>query len=155
MNEEGYLKLGDFGSAGVSKTARETLKIKSHKHKDNKKEEDKLNTFVGTKEYVSPEVLKGRSCSPAADMWSLGVIIYQLYTGTTPFHDLSSEYFTFQNIMECTYKIPEYVPEDAKDLIENLLIFDPKERLRANQVKNHVFFAEHEFNSDRSEASPL
>ena len=119
------------------------------------KEEDKLNTFVGTKEYVSPEVLKGRSCSPAADMWSLGVIIYQLYTGTTPFFDPNSEYFTFQSIMECKYEIPESVPSDVKDLIQHLLIFDPKERLRATQVKNHKFFEGYNFNETPKEYSPL
>lgn len=155
VDEKGHLKLGDLGSAGVSKLARETLKIKNHKHKDGVKEEDKLNTFVGTKEYVSPEVLKGRSCSPAADMWSLGVIIYQLYTGLTPFFDVHSEYFTFQNIMECKYEIPDFVPTEAKDLIEKLLIFDPKERLRATQVKNHEFFAEFDFDEYNGKDSPL
>lgn len=155
VNEDGRLKLGDLGSAGVSKTARELLKIRNYKHKDGVKEDDKLNTFVGTKEYVSPEVLKGRSCSPAADMWSLGVIIYQLYTGVTPFFVADSEYYTFQNIMECKYQIPHSVPEDAKDLIEKLLIFDPKERLSAKQVMNHEFFADFEIENIDKIDSPL
>lgn len=155
VNEEGHLKVGDLGSAGVSQTAREILKIKNHKHKDGAKEEDKLNTFVGTKEYVSPEVLKGRSCSTAADMWSLGVIIFQLYTGYTPFFDADSEYFTFQNIMECKYEVPDTVPLEGKDLIEKLLILDPKERLCAKQVKNHEFFAEFNFETYKTQASPL
>lgn len=60
------------------------------------KEEDKLDTFLGTKEYVSPEVLEGKTCSSAADMWSLGIIIYQLYNGFTPFYKCEGEYFTFQ-----------------------------------------------------------
>ena len=46
VNEIGHLKLGDFGCAGVSQEAREKLKIRNHKQKDNIMEEDKLNTFV-------------------------------------------------------------------------------------------------------------
>lgn len=151
----GHLKLGDLGSAGVSEIARQKLKIRNHKHKDGAKEEDKLDTFVGTKEYVSPEVLKGKGCSPAADMWSLGVIIFLLYTGYTPFYESDGEFYTFQNIMECKYKIPLSVPREAKDLIEKLLITSPEERLSASQVWDHEFFAEFDFNDLQNAESPL
>lgn len=129
--------------------------MKSHKHKDNIKEDDKLNTFVGTKEYVSPEVLKGTGCSPAADMWSLGVIIFQLYTGTTPFFVHGSEYFTFQNIMNCKFEIPSSIPKEGRDLIERLLIFEPKDRLSAAEVKSHPFFEGFNFEIDHNVDSPL
>lgn len=155
VNEEGHLKLGDFGCAGVSPEAREKLKIKNHKHRDNIKESDKLNTFVGTKQYVPPEVLKGVGCSPFADMWSLGVLIYQLFTGKTPFLVMDSEYFTFQNIMECNYEIPDQVPKEGKDLIQKLLVLDPDERLTATQVKSHAFFNGLDFDSVFESNSPL
>ena len=155
ITEQGHLKLGDFGCAGVSQQAREELKIKNHKHKDNIKEDGKLNTFVGTKEYVPPEILKGDGSCNSSDMWSLGVIIYKLYTGTTPFFSADSEYFTFQNIMECKYQIPENVPKEARDLIEKLLIFNPKDRLNAAQIKSHSFFDHFKFEDLYNSYSPL
>ncbi|CAI2375083.1 unnamed protein product [Moneuplotes crassus] len=155
VTEEGHLKLGDLGSSGISEQARKTLKIKNHKYKDGVKEENKLNTFVGTKEYVSPEVLQGKRCSPAADMWSLGVIIFQLFCGYTPFTLEKAEYYTFQSIMECKYKIPETFPEAAKNLIKSLLVLKPEERLSASQVRNHEFFADFDFGEFDDKNSPL
>lgn len=155
VTEEGHLKLGDFGSAGITPQARELLKITSHKHKDNMKEEDKLNTFVGTQEYVSPEVLNGVGCSPAADMWSLGVIIYQLYTGTTPFVVMDNEYDTFQNIMGLNFEIPEDIPTEAKDLIEKLLVIDPQERLTVKQTMEHEFMKGFSYENLFATDSPL
>lgn len=155
ITEEGHIKLGDFGSAGISESARKILKIKNHKHKDGVKDDNKLNTFVGTKEYVSPEVLKGKGCSPAADMWSLAVIIFQLYSGYTPFYDSKAEFYIFKNIMECKYKIPDCVPAEARDLIEKLLFLNPEERLSPIQVRNHQFFADYDFEEFKNNNSPL
>lgn len=155
VTEQGHLKLGDLGSAGISEKARKILRIKNHKHKDGVKEDGKLNTFVGTKEYVSPEVLKGKGCQPSCDMWSLGVIIFQLFTGHTPFNSGDAEFYIFKNIMECNYKIPDSVPKEAKDLIEKLLIINPEERLSATEVKNHEFFAGYDFKEYEGINSPL
>ena len=56
--------------------------------------------MVGTEEYVSPEILQKKQVSYATDLWSLGIIIYQMYTpGKTPFKG-NSEYITFQNILQ-------------------------------------------------------
>lgn len=43
------------------------------------------NSFVGTEAYVAPEVINNQEASYFADLWSLGVIIYQIFTGKTPF----------------------------------------------------------------------
>ena len=65
---DGILKLGDFG------IARDIGTINA-----------KLNTEVGTPQYMSPEILKGESYDSRADMWSLGVILYELITLAKPF----------------------------------------------------------------------
>lgn len=54
--------------------------------------------MVGTEEYLAPEILQKRKVTFATDLWSLGIIIYQLYTGSTPFKG-NSEYVTFENII--------------------------------------------------------
>ncbi len=42
-------------------------------------------TFVGTAEYVSPELLEDDVCGPEADLWALGCIVFKMFTGRTPF----------------------------------------------------------------------
>lgn len=112
------------------------------------------NTFVGTAEYVSPEVLVDQSAGPAADLWALGCIIYQMFTGNSPFRD-KTEYLVFKKILELNYAIPEDVPEDAKNLIQSLLITDPCKRLGASPIddeennykalRSHPFFSKLDF----------
>ena len=55
------------------------------------------NSFVGTAQYVSPEILTNSGCSPALDLWALGCIIYQMVTGIPPFQG-NSEYLIFQKV---------------------------------------------------------
>ena len=89
------------------------------------------------------------------ELGRIGVLIYQLYTGKTPFFVLDSEYFTFQNIMDWNYEIPEVVPKEGKDLIQKLLILNPDERLTATQVKSHSFFDGFNFEEVLRSESPL
>ena len=79
-------------------------------------EEDELDTyqskhkatFVGTAEYVSPELLEDDQCGPEADLWALGCIVYKMFTGKTPFID-STEYLVFQKVKSCKIDIPEVI----------------------------------------------
>lgn len=59
-------------------------------------------TFVGTAEYVSPELLEDEICSFQADLWALGCILYKMFTGVTPFND-TTEYLIFQKVKACQY----------------------------------------------------
>lgn len=106
-------------------------------------------TFVGTAEYVSPEVLKDIPADCGADIWALGCILYLMFYGQTPFKE-KTEYLIFQKIKQNTLTFPEKeIPVDAKDLISKLLEFDPKKRLGNGEdgtendfehLKNHPFF---------------
>ena len=90
---------------------------------------ERNKTFVGTAEYVSPEVIANKRADYAADIWAFGVILYQMYCGQTPFKS-ANNYLTFKNIEKMKINYPENinVPKTAKDLIEKILIKDPEKR---------------------------
>jgi len=87
-------------------------------------------------EFASPEVLLRQKCSVFSDMWSVGVLIYLILSGTFPFQAETFEK-TSANIINCHYRFPPEafigVSSEAKDLINLLLVADPGERWSASQ----------------------
>ncbi|CAL8069824.1 unnamed protein product [Orchesella dallaii] len=87
-------------------------------------------------EFASPEVLLRQKCSVFSDMWSVGVLIYLILSGTVPFHGETFDK-TSANIINCHYRFPSEsfvsVSLEAKDLIQQLLVADPGERWSAAQ----------------------
>lgn len=118
-------------------------------------------SFVGTAQYVSPEILKGNAVHLATDLWSFGCIIYQMLAGTPPFKG-PTEYLIFQKILQIDYNFPENFNEAAKDLITKLLRFNPKDRLGADDsqenlyqsIRNHPFFKDIDWNSNLYRQKP-
>jgi serine/threonine protein kinase len=100
-------------------------------------EQESKGSFVGTEDYVAPEIITNEEPSFASDLWSLGVIVYQLFTGKTPFKG-DTPFYTFENILACDYQIPSCVPPQAAHLIKALLIIDPSQRLGAGTHKNDI-----------------
>ncbi|KAI9222391.1 kinase-like domain-containing protein [Blastocladiella britannica] len=97
-------------------------------------------SFVGTAEYVSPELLNDKSAMPASDVWAIGCILYQLLAGRPPFKG-ANEYQTFQKILKLEYSFPPGFPPVARDLVEKILVLDPLQRISIAQVKQHPFFS--------------
>ncbi|CAO3568985.1 unnamed protein product [Mortierella alpina] len=132
LDDRMYVKLTDFGTAKMLEPSEDGT------------ESDRANSFVGTAEYVSPELLTEKAACKSSDLWALGCIIYQLLAGRPPFKGLN-EYQTFQKIVKLEYTFPAGFPKDAMDLVSRLLVHDPNERLGANnridQLKEHPFFA--------------
>ncbi|KAL9248392.1 hypothetical protein vseg_021717 [Gypsophila vaccaria] len=101
------------------------------------------NSFVGTEEYVSPEVVRGEGHEFGVDWWALGVLAYEMLYGRTPFRGKNRKE-TFRNVL---MKRPDYPgPRTALvDLIERLLEKDPVKRLGrfrgAEEIKAHEFFS--------------
>ncbi|KAL3508887.1 hypothetical protein ACH5RR_028288 [Cinchona calisaya] len=107
---------------------------------------------VGTHEYLAPELVSGNGHGNGVDWWAFGVLIYELLYGTTPFKGGSKE-STLRNIAS-TKGVRFYVDEreieepagmaEARDLIERLLVKDPRKRLGcargATDIKRHPFF---------------
>lgn len=93
-------------------------------------------SFVGTAQYVSPEVLQSHPVSRSADLWALGCIIYQMISGLPPFRG-KTDYFVFREILSCNPVFPEGFDEDAKDLVNKLLKLNADERIGAQDKSGH------------------
>ncbi|XP_015933642.1 protein kinase PINOID 2-like [Arachis duranensis] len=110
------------------------------------------HSFVGTHEYLAPEVILGLGHGSAVDWWAFGVFLYELLYGDTPFKDATSHDKTMNNILRKRLSFPRsgtitHSGEDiakAEDLIGKLLIKNPKKRMGYNsgscEIKRHEFF---------------
>lgn len=143
LDDQMHVKITDFGTAKI-------LDVPERLPKDangdigagnplDGSEDHKANSFVGTAEYVSPELLTDKKACKSSDLWAFGCIIYQLLAGRPPFK-AGNEYLTFQKIVALEYQFPTGFPEVAKDLVERLLVLDPASRLSIEHIKNHEFF---------------
>ncbi|KAG1467551.1 hypothetical protein G6F56_004353 [Rhizopus delemar] len=133
LDDNMHIKITDFGSA----------KILSDQATSEEENIAGSRSFVGTAEYVSPELLSSEPVSKEADYWALGCVIYQMLTGKSPFK-AATDYLIFQKIKNLEYVIPNDFPPIAKDLVQRLLVSDPSKRLGAERgieaIKEHPFF---------------
>ncbi|KAK4780498.1 hypothetical protein SAY87_016604 [Trapa incisa] len=102
-------------------------------------------SFVGTHEYLAPEIVSGEGHGSSVDWWTLGIFMFELFYGVTPFRGLDHE-MTLANIVARALDFPKEpsAPAHAKDLISQLLAKDPGRRLGssmgASAIKRHPFF---------------
>nr|AAX81328.1 neochrome [Mougeotia scalaris] len=159
LAEDGHIVLTDFDLSILSSTfpklireANGTSKRKSSRRPSKERAPTfvaeptmRSNSFVGTEEYISPEIVTGEGHGPSIDWWSFGILIYEMLYGETPFCG-SSMNKTFHNILNKEVAFPSPVPvsDMAKDLITSLLIKDSEKRLGsklgAAEIKVHPFF---------------
>lgn len=142
LDDQMHVKITDFGTAKLLPDPRSTKGQDSgtpDPGQNEKEGEDRAASFVGTAEYVSPELLTHKNACKASDLWAFGCIIYQLLAGRPPFKG-GSEYLTFQKIVNLEYEFPQGFPPAAKDLVERCLVLDPSRRLTIEHIKNHEFF---------------
>ena len=120
------------------------------KEKKPKVRNKRIMTFVGTAEYISPEVIADKPAEYGTDIWAFGIMLYEMYYNRTPFK-AATAYLTFRNIEKPQLKFPDdsIIPDIAKDLIMKILIVDPKKRLGGGDpgtpydiknLKKHPFF---------------
>ncbi|KAI9676599.1 MAG: pkb-activating kinase-like protein [Bathelium mastoideum] len=148
LDDKMHVKITDFGTAKILDLKPASSSNES-KYEDSSEdpsgspmdgaETDRAVSFVGTAEYVSPELLTDKNACKASDLWALGCIIYQLLAGRPPFKG-TNEYQTFQKIVALDYAFPVGFPDVARDLVERLLVLDPAKRLPIEHIKNHQFF---------------
>ncbi|GAB4848078.1 hypothetical protein Ancab_002740 [Ancistrocladus abbreviatus] len=102
-------------------------------------------SFVGTHEYLAPEIIKGEGHGSAVDWWTFGIFLYELLFGKTPFKGPGNRATLF-NVVGQPLRFPESptVSFAARDLIRGLLVKEPQHRLAyrrgATEIKQHPFF---------------
>ncbi|KAH0707431.1 hypothetical protein KY290_011986 [Solanum tuberosum] len=102
-------------------------------------------SFVGTHEYLAPEIIKGEGHGSAVDWWTFGIFLYELLFGKTPFKGSGNRQTLF-NVVGQPLRFPEtpVVSFSARDLIRGLLVKEPQHRLAykrgATEIKQHPFF---------------
>lgn len=102
-------------------------------------------SFVGTHEYLAPEIIRGEGHGSAVDWWTFGIFLYELLHGMTPFKGNGNRATLF-NVVGQPLKFPEspQVSGTARDLIKGLLVKEPHKRIAykrgATEIKQHPFF---------------
>ncbi|XP_015229087.1 PREDICTED: serine/threonine-protein kinase N2-like isoform X1 [Cyprinodon variegatus] len=127
MDAEGFVKITDFGLC-----------------KEGMGHGDQTSTFCGTPEFLAPEVLTDDTYSRAVDWWGMGVLIYEMLVGESPFPGEDEEE-VFDSIVNDDVQYPTSLPADAVSIMQKLLKKNPLKRLGAgerdaNEVKGDKFF---------------
>ncbi|KAI4156131.1 MAG: hypothetical protein LQ340_000502 [Diploschistes diacapsis] len=143
LDDHMYIKITDFGTAKIldmhKRTRANSNGVPIPGDPTDGSESNRAVSFVGTAEYVSPELLTEKNAGKASDLWAFGCIVYQLLAGRPPFK-AANEYLTFQKIVALDYTFPKGFPPVARDLVERLLVLDPSRRLTIDHIKSHEFF---------------
>ncbi|KAK3269283.1 cGMP-dependent protein kinase [Cymbomonas tetramitiformis] len=126
IDNDGYLKLADFGFAKKLKNGEKTY------------------TTCGTPDYMAPELLTQQGHTGAVDWWALGILIYEMTTGTTPFY-ADDEIQRFKLIQKGKIMFPSYISTQCRDLIKKLCVINPAKRLGmlkggVSDIKKHPWF---------------
>uniref|UniRef100_A0A9J7YMS4 protein kinase C n=1 Tax=Cyprinus carpio carpio TaxID=630221 RepID=A0A9J7YMS4_CYPCA len=127
LDTEGFVKIADFGLC-----------------KEGMGYRDKTSTFCGTPEFLAPEVLTETSYTRAVDWWGLGVLIFEMLVGESPFPG-DDEEEVFDSIVNDEVRYPRFLSTEAISVMRRLLRRNPERRLGAGErdaedVKKHLFF---------------
>ncbi|XP_022409129.1 serine/threonine-protein kinase N2 isoform X3 [Globicephala melas] len=127
LDTEGFVKIADFGLC-----------------KEGMGFGDRTSTFCGTPEFLAPEVLTETSYTRAVDWWGLGVLIYEMLVGESPFPG-DDEEEVFDSIVNDEVRYPRFLSTEAISIMRRLLRRNPERRLGAGEkdaedVKKHPFF---------------
>ena len=138
LDHEGHIKLTDYGMC-----------------KEGIQPGGTTSTFCGTPNYIAPEILRGEDYDFSVDYWALGVLLYEMLAGRSPFDianmtgdnpDQNTEDYLFQFILEKTIRIPRNISVKGQSVLRGFLNKNPLERLGCNpgtgfqDVQSHPFF---------------
>ena len=125
--------------------------------------EGQRTTFCGTYEYIAPEILKEQPYDQSIDIWSLGILLYEILHGYSPFrvsnnkNDEENQKEIFKNIIDYKYKIDDklYLSNECVDMIHKLLEYNCKNRIKTSEIFLHPWIKRFEksFKEDNNEIS--
>lgn len=107
--------------------------------------DERRQTLCGTLDYLPPEMIEGQAHDHTADIWSLGVLMYEFLIGNPPF--LATQYGeTYRRISKVDLRFPADKPisNEAKDLIKKMLVHDGAKRIKLSQLPQHPFILKFE-----------
>ncbi|KAL5269368.1 hypothetical protein ACHWQZ_G003008 [Mnemiopsis leidyi] len=127
LDYDGYVKMADFGLC-----------------KDGMPHGARTSTFCGTPEFLAPEVLTETTYTRAVDWWGLGVLIFEMLVGESPFPG-DDEEEVFDSIVNDEVHYPKFLSNESVAIMRRLLRRDPERRLGASEkdaedVKKQAFF---------------
>lgn len=127
VGSDGHIALTDFGMS-----------------KENMVHDGRTSTFVGTYQMMAPEVFTGKSYSRLVDWWALGVMVYEMIDGRTPFNAKTNKLIK-ERITSVDLKFSPRFTDDAKDFVARLLTKSETNRLGAgpngfNNIRTHPWF---------------
>jgi aurora kinase len=111
---KGEVKLADFGWSVHAPNSRRT-------------------TICGTLDYLPPEMVERKSHDSKVDLWTLGVLTYELMVGTPPFEETDPS-DTYRRICKVDLKFPSHVSQEAADFVRKLLVYSPDKRITLHEV---------------------
>ncbi|MGH0138968.1 UNVERIFIED_CONTAM: hypothetical protein FKN15_000209 [Acipenser sinensis] len=118
--------------------------------KESVDQDKKAYSFCGTVEYMAPEVVNRRGHTQSADWWSLGVLMFEMLTGTLPFQGKDRNE-TMSMILKAKLGMPQFLSSEAQSLLRMLFKRNPANRLGAGsdgveEIKRHAFFSTIDWN---------
>jgi len=147
LNREGQIKLLDFG---LSKIQRHSEMPSSLQNPDTK---DSSDTIVGTPPYWAPEVLKHRPSDTRSDIWSFGVLLYEMASGQMPFRGATMIELGSAILQSSPLPLPEHVPEPLSRITYRCLRKEMAQRYQhVGEIKAALEAIEQ--NADRSSPRP-
>jgi len=136
IDNEGHIKLTDYGMC-----------------KEGLKQGEKTSTFCGTPNYIAPEMLRGEDYDYSVDFWALGVLMFEMLAGRSPFDvvgstenpDQNTEDYLFQVILEKTIRIPRSLSVRSASILKGFLNKNPLERLGCDSERGFEEIISHQF----------
>jgi len=124
MSTDGRVKITDFGFGAQLN-----------------QEQDKRKSVVGTTYWMAPELIRAKDYGPKVDVWSFGIMIYEMIEGCPPYHDQSHlrALFLIASKGRPPFSSPDSLSVECKDFVEKCTIIDHEQRPSSTELLNHPF----------------